>query len=55
MVEAAPSVSGIGQRLRAGREARGMSLDEVASTTRIPTRHLKALEQEDWDALPAPT
>ncbi len=55
MVDIAPSVSGIGQRLRAGREARGMSLDEVASTTRIPTRHLKALEQEDWDALPAPT
>jgi cytoskeleton protein RodZ len=45
----------IGERLRRAREARGMSLDEVASQTRIPMRHLQHIETEDWDALPAPT
>lgn len=45
----------IGERLRRAREARAMSLDDVANQTRIPTRHLQHIEQEDWDALPAPT
>lgn len=45
----------IGERLRRAREARAMSLDDVASQTRIPMRHLQHIEQEAWDALPAPT
>jgi cytoskeleton protein RodZ len=45
----------IGERLRRAREARAMSLDDVANQTRIPMRHLQHLETEDWDALPAPT
>ncbi|MEA3011721.1 MAG: cytoskeleton protein RodZ [Sphingomonadales bacterium] len=45
----------IGARLRRAREARGMSLDDVAGQTRIPMRHLQHIEIEDWDALPAPT
>ena len=45
----------IGERLRRAREARAMSLDDVASQTRIPMRHLQHIEQEDWEALPAPT
>lgn len=44
-----------GQRLRAAREEKGLSLEEVASQTRIPLRHLESLEQADWDKLPAPT
>ena len=44
-----------GQRLRAAREAAGMTLDEVATTTRIPTRHLESLENSDFERLPAPT
>ena len=44
-----------GQRLRAAREAAGMSLEDVATTTRIPTRHLESLENSDFDRLPAPT
>lgn len=44
-----------GQRLRAAREAAGMTLEEVATTTRIPTRHLESLENSDFDRLPAPT
>lgn len=45
----------IGDRLRQTREAKGISLDEVASQTRIPIRHLQHIEREEWDALPATT
>ena len=45
----------IGGQLRRAREARGLSLDDVASQTRIPVRHLQHVEQEEWDALPAIT
>jgi cytoskeleton protein RodZ len=45
----------LGERLRLAREAKGMSLDDVASRTRIPIRHLQNIEREDWDALPAAT
>ena len=44
-----------GERLRAAREALGLSVDEVATSTRIPTRHLTSLETGDFDRLPAPT
>ena len=45
----------IGERLKAAREAKGMSLEDVASQTRIPIRHLKHIEQGDWHELPAVT
>jgi transcriptional regulator with XRE-family HTH domain len=45
----------IGERLRAAREAKGISLDEIAGQTRIPVRHLQHIETGDWDALPAIT
>ena len=48
-------VENVGQRLRAAREAKGLSIEDVASTTRIPTRHLLSLEQSEWSNLPAPT
>jgi cytoskeleton protein RodZ len=44
-----------GQRLREAREAAGMTLEEIATTTRIPTRHLESLETGDFARLPAPT
>ncbi len=44
-----------GERLRAAREAAGMTLEEIATTTRIPTRHLESLETSDFARLPAPT
>ena len=47
--------SSIGDRLRRTREERGLSLDDVASHTRIPIRHLQHIEQEEWDALPGAT
>lgn len=48
-------VSTIGERLRTAREAKKMSLADVASKTRIPIRHLQHIEDGEWDALPAPT
>lgn len=45
----------VGEQLRAAREAQGLSLEDVASRTRIPTRHLQSLESSDWGKLPAPT
>ena len=44
-----------GERLRAAREVKGLSLDDIASQTRIPLRHLQSLEESDWSRLPAPT
>lgn len=44
-----------GQRLREAREAAGLSLEEIATSTRIPTRHLESLEAGDFSRLPAPT
>lgn len=44
-----------GDRLRDARESRGLSLAEVAARTRVPQRHLEALEAGDYAALPSPT
>lgn len=44
----------VGQRLRAAREAKKLSLDSIAQVTRIPVRHIESLENSAWDALPAP-
>lgn len=45
----------VSDRLRHAREAMGISLDDVATQTRVPMRHLEAIERGDWDSLPAPT
>ena len=45
----------VGERLRAAREEKGFSLEDIAGETRIPLRHLESLEAADWDRLPAPT
>lgn len=46
---------GIGAQLKAAREARGLSLEQVAAETRIPQRHLQTIEAGDFAALPART
>ncbi len=43
----------VGERLRAAREAQGRDLDEIATITRIPLRHLRAIETGDHADLPA--
>jgi cytoskeletal protein RodZ len=45
----------VGEQLRAAREEKGISLEDVAAQTRIPQRHLESIETGDWDNLPAPT
>lgn len=44
-----------GERLRVAREGLGLSIDDVATSTRIPMRHLSSLETGDFARLPAPT
>jgi cytoskeleton protein RodZ len=41
-----------GEQLKREREMRGVSLEEVAAATRIPSKFLEALESEKWNALP---
>lgn len=45
-------MSGFGDRLRREREMRGVSLDEIAESTKIGTRSLRALEEDDFEKLP---
>ena len=46
---------GAGEKLRAAREARGLTLAQVAGETRIPQRHLQTIEAGDFAAMPART
>ncbi|MCC7236312.1 MAG: DUF4115 domain-containing protein [Bryobacterales bacterium] len=43
---------GIGEQLRQARLARGVDLQEIARETRISSRYLEALEQEEFSVLP---
>ncbi|WP_265587074.1 helix-turn-helix domain-containing protein [Sphingomicrobium arenosum] len=45
----------IGEQLRAAREEKGLSLEQLASQSRIPQRHLENLEANNWSKLPAAT
>lgn len=55
MDETGSTSATVGEQLRAAREAQGISLEDIASRTRIPTRHLESLETSSWSKLPAPT
>ena len=44
---------GVGEALRQAREARELSLLQVAQALHIKPHYLEALEREDWDALPS--
>lgn len=51
----APAIDGPGARLRAAREAAGLSLDQVAQQLKLAPRQVKALEDENFAALPGRT
>src|SRR5262245_49635435 len=42
----------LGELLRHAREDRGLTLDTIANETKIPRRHLEALEHDDLAAAP---
>jgi len=44
-----------GERLRAAREAAGLSLDQVAQQLKLAPRQVRALEEESFDELPGRT
>ena len=55
-VAGAAAVSGsVGAQLRAAREAMGMSIEALSERTRISRRHLLAIENGDYAALPGRT
>lgn len=45
----------VGERLQAARLAQGLELSDIAARTRVPLRHLEAIERGDYGALPATT
>ena len=45
----------VGDQLRQLREAAKLDLTDIATRTRIPLRHLEAIERSDYSALPSPT
>lgn len=45
--------SGVGSLLSSERELRGLSIDQVAQITRLRVSVIEALENEEWDKLPA--
>lgn len=53
--DAAEGENRVGDILREARESRGMSLEEIAKSTRVPMRHLENIENGDYTDLPAPT
>ena len=50
-----PAIDGPGARLRAAREAAGLSLDQVAQQLKLAPRQVKALEDENFGELPGRT
>ena len=51
-IEPVDSSSPIGSHLKKARETQGLSIDQVASLTRIQAKFIRALEAEDFQALP---
>jgi cytoskeleton protein RodZ len=51
-VSALTPMGSFGDKLRREREMRGVTLDEIAESTKIRRSHLEALEQEDFRDLP---
>lgn len=45
----------VGQRLRVAREAKRLELSHIAAETRIPIRHLEAIEAGEFETLPSRT
>jgi cytoskeleton protein RodZ len=53
--EAALFPERVGDRLRAARVKAGLDLSDIATKTRVPLRHLQAIEAGDFSSFPSPT
>lgn len=53
--EAALFPERVGDRLRAARAKAGLDLSDIATKTRVPLRHLQAIEAGDFSSFPSPT
>ena len=42
----------IGDKLRSAREAKGLSIEDIEKATKIQSRYLTAIEDDDFDKLP---
>ena len=42
----------IGDKLRSAREAKGLSIADIEKATKIQSRYLNAIEENDFDKLP---
>lgn len=51
----APQAVRAGEMLREARQARGLDIAQVAAETRIPQRHLQAIENGEYERLPSRT
>ena len=51
----APAWPPVGEQLRAEREARGLSIEDVAVALKLSPRQVDALEAGDWASLPGAT
>jgi cytoskeletal protein RodZ len=47
-------MSTVAEHLRAAREAKNLTVEQVAETTKIRTDHVRALEEGDYDVFSAP-
>lgn len=45
----------VGEKLKAERERLGLSLSDLAASTRVPMRHLDSIEKSDFSSLPGTT
>lgn len=45
----------VGEQLKAERERRGWTMDEIATRTRIPIRHLESIEKSNFSKIPGTT
>ncbi|MBH5323508.1 helix-turn-helix domain-containing protein [Aurantiacibacter sediminis] len=52
---AAAAPGSVGPQLRAAREAKGLSIEQVAAETRISSRHIENIEAGDFSELPGRT
>jgi cytoskeleton protein RodZ len=50
-----PLVVSVGQQLRAAREARGLTVADVAKAIKLGRRQVESIEADDWPSLPGTT